>query len=284
MFFQLGNKVYQGLYAPRSLNYSGNEANLAEYEIIGGKPRIQHAGETLENVSLSFKLRAEFCNPKTEIEILERWKSEGEILPLLLGNGDYINDYVIKSIEKTVLQTLSDGTLIDVDISVLLIEFVPFSNEAQRAAADREKAVAVGNIEPLNAMQPGKPSLPADANASLLEAQNKTKDAIEAMENAKKNNGDDIMLRTKEFVNAAKKAIVEARRKIENAQPYISNASGIITSLNNLENRISQAGELLKYPLSRYNIGQSIETLLGALSDLDRNSGIFNNDVILRKV
>ena len=77
-------------------------------------------------------------------------------MPLLLGNGEYINDYVISGVEKNINQTFDDGTIIDAGVTINLLEFVPFSKDEQQAATDRRNAAAVGDKQQI-ARRPVQP-------------------------------------------------------------------------------------------------------------------------------
>ena len=285
MLFQLGNKTFDGLFAPESWSYSGSEANLAEYALINTKPRLQPTGETLEELTITLQLRAEYCNPDREIKELESWKSNSEILPLLLGNGDYRNDYVIKSISKDILQTFSDGTIIEANITINLLECVPASNEAQQAAADRRNASAVGNKEQIGRRAAQKKTPEAEAHRALMDAQIK---AWEAAEQAAPAPGEEsttgFMDKVKNKVQRAQDAMEDARQKIADTQATITNGTGIIGAINNAESKLTEIVSLLNPPLSLQNLNDSVLNLQTGLRGLSTAAAGFTNDVILRRV
>ncbi|MCO5285210.1 MAG: phage tail protein [Chitinophagaceae bacterium] len=285
MLLQLGNKVYEGLFVPSTISYSGNEANLAQYDLINTKPRLQFTGNTLEEVTLQFKLRIEFCTPAQEIKDLEAWKSTGEILPLLLGNGEYVNDYVIKSVGKEITQTFNDGTIVEVDITISLLEYVPGSEEEQQAASDRRKAAAVGYKKQVIRRPTQKPTSEAQAHTALMEAQNKSWEAAEEAEKMK--NADvpeEHISKVQSKVAMAQAALEDARNKISEVQENITVATGVIASVNKAKDKLTEIGNLMQPPVSLTALNDSILNLQTGLRGVNDAAIPFTNDIILRKM
>lgn len=285
MLFQLGNKIFNGLYAPNSWSESGNEANLAEYDLINVKPRLQKTGDTLAEVTLSFKLRVEFCNIEQEINDLEQWKSDGEILPLLMGNGNYKGDYLIRNVDKNILYTFPDGTYIDVDITVNLIEHVTDDAEAQQEATDRRNALAVGDKDQV-VRRPVQPPTPqSSAFDDLLEAQNRAWETANVTQQAMQSAQPDTYIdKIKSSVVRAQKAMDNARSKIQDLQSTINNATGIVSSINQAKDRLTDIGNLMQAPLSLTNLGFAVGDLQISLNGISTSSIAFSQDKILRKI
>jgi len=285
MLFQLGNKTFEGLYAPSQWNRSGNEANLAEYDLINTKPRLQLTGETLEEISLSFKLRVEFCNPAQEVADLEAWKKTGEVLPLLLGSGEYVNDYVIKGITKNIVQTFSDGTPIELGITIDLLEFVPSSAADQQTATDRRSAAAVGD-KTQTSRRPTQPKTPeAQAHQALMKAENSAWEAANAADEARSattpaNFADKVNGKVKQ----AQKAMDDARQRVSDVQQNINNATGIIAAVDNAKDKLQELGTIMTPPISTQDLNDAILNLQTGVRGVDTNSTVFTTDIILRKL
>ncbi len=285
MLLQLGNKVFEGVYAPAAMSYSGNEANLAQYALINSKPRLQFTGTTLEEVAIGLKLRADFCNPDQEIKDFDAWKNTGEILPLLLGNGEYVNDYVIQSIGKEITQTFNDGTIVEVDITISLLEYVPGSEEEQQAASDRRKAAAVGDKKQVIRRPTQKPTSEAQARTALMEAQNKSWEAAEEAEKMK--NADvpeEHISKVQSKVAMAQAAMEDARNKISEVQENITVATGVIASVNKAKDKLTEIGNLMQPPVSLTALNDSILNLQTGLRGVNDAAIPFTNDIILRKM
>lgn len=284
MLFQLGNKQYDGLFAPESWSYSGNEANLAQYPLINTKPRLQNTGETLEELTFSFQLRVEFCNPAQEIDDLEQWKKDGEILPLLLGNGQYRGDYVIRSVDKEIVQTFNDGTIIEAQITLNLLEHVPDSAEEQQAATDRRNAAAVGDKKQIVRRPAQKPTSEAEAHAALMLAQNKAWEASEAAQKAMEAQSPESKITdVKRAISSAQDAMDAARQKVSDAQEQINNATGIISAVENAKDRLTEIGNLMQPPISLTALNDSILNLQTGIRGIDTNSTVFTENIILRR-
>lgn len=149
MYAQLGNIIFEGLKGFDTMSFSGDEATFAELSLIGNKPRLQRTGTTLQELQISIKFHQRFCNVKDQLEALKAYKDAGEILPLLLGNGTYINDFVITAMPYKIEDALFDGSPISVSLDLTLKEFVSYDKAAQARLAARKKAFAVGNKKPV---------------------------------------------------------------------------------------------------------------------------------------
>lgn len=284
MLFQLGNKIFEGQFAPESWSYSGNEANLSQYDLINTKPRLQLTGETLAELSFHFNLRVDFCNLKQEIEDLERWKSNGEILPLLLGNGEYVNDFVIKSVSKTILQTFDDGTPIEINVSLSLLECVT-NKASQQRDTDKKNAKAVGDKSQID-RRPKQPKTPeAEAHAALMEAQIKAWEAAELAQQTKEASNPETMFgKVKNSIQEAQKQMDKAKEYVGEVQQQINNATGIISSIVQAKDKLTEIGSLMQPPFSLNNVNNSILNLQSAIRGIDTNSTVFTQDIILRKI
>lgn len=145
MYAQLGNIIFENQNAFTSFSVDGDEANFAEFELINSKPRLQKVGDSLQQITIGIKLHAKFVNISKTLAQLATYKSDGEILPLLMGNGRYINDYVIVSMPFSVDDAFADGSIIEATLTLTLKEFVSYNKLEQQRAAARRSAFAVGN-------------------------------------------------------------------------------------------------------------------------------------------
>jgi len=284
MLFQLGNKQFEGVFSPQAWNYSGNEANLAQYELIGVKPMLQHMGETLEEVSLTLQLRADFCDLRKEISDLESWKKSGEILPLLLGNGDYLNDYVILGMTKSILQTFSDGEPIEISLNLNLIE-CSYSKIYVLNAKDKKNARAIGDKKQINKLPKQAPTSEFQAHKSLMEAQTKALETAELAQKTKESPKPEMLFsRVKNSVKEAQNKMSEARQKISDIQQRVNNVTGIISSINQAKDKLEEISTLMRHPISLNDLNDSILNLQSGIRGIDTNASVFTKDIILRKM
>lgn len=131
MYAQLGNIRFEGLKGFSSFSHERG-VNYAVHERINGKPRLQAVGDNLDTISFDMYLHSEFTNPEADIESLRLAMQNREILPLLLGNGRVLGFFVIPNFSQINSFTDPKGNLIEVTLSVELLE--SFSDDPLRQA------------------------------------------------------------------------------------------------------------------------------------------------------
>lgn len=162
MFCQLGNIQFEPITSPESLSRT-DTTTYAKHSLASGKPRLQPIANELEEISIGFKLRAEFCNPTQIVLQLKSAKDLFEVMPLIMGNGRYFGDYVITSLTETPAQCLPDGTIVEMTIQLTLQEFVTPDKIAQQQQAARKRAFAIGSKTPVNTGRIQQPTIPQQA-------------------------------------------------------------------------------------------------------------------------
>lgn len=144
MYAQLGNIIFKGLYNFTDLNFDGDEAVFAEFALINSKPALQHVGSTLTDISASITMNVEFCNIYNQLESLKLAKDKAEVLPLLMGNGKYVSDFVIISMPFSVDEAFADGTYKQITISLSLKEYVSVDKLEQKRLSAVRSGIALG--------------------------------------------------------------------------------------------------------------------------------------------
>lgn len=148
MFLQLGNIIFENLKTPNDYSKSG-EALFAEHSLIDGKPRLQRTGSTLEEISMSIRFHVSFCNPKTELSNLITARDEGQILPLLWGNGEVEGDFVITELSRNIEDADPQGNVFCYVVDLSLKEYVGKSKFEQEQQQNIKSAKAVGDKKPV---------------------------------------------------------------------------------------------------------------------------------------
>lgn len=171
MFLQLGPIIFSGLFGPNSFASDGDEATYAEHELISGKPRLQPTGDTLQDITMELSMRAEFCNPDAQLKAIKKAKDDKTILPLLWGNGKYVNDYVIISYPYTIDQALDDGTALHITVTLTIKEYVAYNKLEQKQLEDRKNAFAVGDKNPVVRRNPQPEDINKQASRNITETQ-----------------------------------------------------------------------------------------------------------------
>ena len=132
MYAQLGTIIFSELKAFSSYKQD-YQSKYAEHALVKGKARLESLGEQLETLNFGIRLHQDFINPETAFNELNLARTENTILPLVLGNGEYINDFIITNISKNIVHTATDGSTIFMDLTVTLKEYYnPDSTSVER--------------------------------------------------------------------------------------------------------------------------------------------------------
>lgn len=182
MYAQLGNYKFEGLVGFDSLSKSSFE-NFVRHEVISGKPILQHLGGDLDEYRLTLPLNAKFCVPEDEINILNQFRKDGEVLPFNTGAGSYLGDFVIESVDEETVMTDAQGNIIQVILSIVLIEFVdpdPLGSMKQKSqeiafAVDSTRVVpvrpSIQSVSPANDVLSSQQAAQAQANSIVSNLQ-----------------------------------------------------------------------------------------------------------------
>jgi phage protein U len=150
MYASLGAIRFQGLKGFDKFDSSAS-ANYAEHARIRNKPGLQRVGQNLETIDISIQFHRQFCTPEDEIRALTNARVSGEIMPLVLGSGVYLGDFVITSMNQSIKQTDGQGNIVHVVVDAQLKEFYdPDKLQTKEAkarlnafASDPESAIPV---------------------------------------------------------------------------------------------------------------------------------------------
>lgn len=118
----LGEIEFQLLTLPSSYSL-GADFNYVEHDKIMGKPTLQKVGGNLRTISLDFRFHVSWCNPKEQYDKLKEAEATDKPLPLVIGE-DFLDEWVIISLNKTVEQFLPDMSYHWIEVQVRLKEFV----------------------------------------------------------------------------------------------------------------------------------------------------------------
>ena len=119
---------------------------FAEHALVGRKPRLQFVGEKLDEVRWELVFHTMYCDPEAELLKLRQAMMSREARQFVLGNGTYKGWMVITSVTATSRQTDKAGTLIALDATVVLREYVvprtpdALQSQAIRSASARRQA------------------------------------------------------------------------------------------------------------------------------------------------
>ncbi|RIQ63480.1 phage tail protein [Bordetella avium] len=99
-------------------------ADYAEHPLIEGKPRLQFVGDKLDEIRIQLAFHLHYCDPEAELVKLKKALAAHDAMALVLGNGDYKGWFVLTDVQATSKHTDKAGTLIALEASITLREFV----------------------------------------------------------------------------------------------------------------------------------------------------------------
>lgn len=99
-------------------------ADYAEHPLIEGKPRLQFVGDKLDEIRIQLAFHLHYCDPEAELVKLKDALAAHQAMALVLGNGDYKGWFVLTDVQATSKHTDKAGTLIALEASITLREFV----------------------------------------------------------------------------------------------------------------------------------------------------------------
>lgn len=148
MFAQLGSIQFDTVKTFGEFSERSSE-KYAEHALLDGKPRLQRTGSSLNELSVSIFFHVSFCVPQDEVNALKDAKANGEILPLLWGNGTVEGDFIISDFEANREQVAPNGTVLAYAVQLTLKEYVVPDKLQQEQADNRNNGKAVGNKKPV---------------------------------------------------------------------------------------------------------------------------------------
>jgi phage protein U len=166
MFAQLGSIQFNTVKTFGEFSEKAS-ANYAEHALLTEKPRLQRTGSSLNEITISIFFHNSFCIPKDEFDALKDARNNGEILPLLWGDGTLEGDFVITDLEGTREETSPEGVVLGLSVHVTLKEYVVKDRLQQEQTDNRSKAKAVGNKKPV-AQKKNNASTCAQAISALV--------------------------------------------------------------------------------------------------------------------
>lgn len=284
MFLQLGSIIFSGLFGPKSIASDGDEAVYAEHQLIGGKPRLQPTGDTLQELTLEVSMRAEFCNPDEQLKAIKQAKDSKTILPLLWGNGRYINDYVIISYPYTIDQALPDGTALQISLTLTIKEYVSYNRLEQAQLEQRKKAFAVGDKNPIIRRKPQ----PEDINKTVSRNITETQQQVAKTDNLVSDYNNNISKRA-EIAKKITETVDKINDKVNKLNDSLENAREVVntvTAIKGAATSVVTAAQGIKalFPFT------SVKDLMDANTYLQSTSTTLGNvsaplvqDVIIRQ-
>jgi len=240
MLLQLGNIVFEKAFGPDTITRA-DETTYAEHALISQKPRLQPTSNNLEEIELPLRLRAEWCNVADTILKLKNSKDSFEVLPLLMGTGRYIGDFVIIKMDEAQTQTFADGFAIEAVVNISLKEYAIPDKLQQQQNAQRKQAFAVGEKRPVRSLVNQQNTAPQIVVKDLSGCYSNT--AMAGSLVAEYNNNTSAQPLLSQKIESALKQAKEKLTTAENtlaALPIPSNKAEMLVKIQGLKTAIGQ--------------------------------------------
>lgn len=236
MYGQLGNIKFEAQKGFSSFSRS-RETTFAEIPLILGKSALQQTGEKLATINASIQLHSDFSIIENDIAEFTKLREDGEILPLLIGNGLVLGNFVITSINETHRKTAIDGTLIVAVLDIVLKEYPTgdelgeqqlqavqdgFASDIRKTVPSREVIPPPTEAAEINAIQGEIQSLGADIDSQTITAAN-----VPSQQPA-------LFSAISEAGNTSSVLALEMSNKLNQITFELSNVTDLITAVNDV--------------------------------------------------
>lgn len=267
MYAQLGKTVFENLKGFNEFS-KATAVTYAEHKPLSGKPLLQASGLNLDEITLSMRLHASFCNPLDELNTLKGYMDTFEVLPLLLGNGRKEGEFVIMSINNVVEDADTEGNVFSYMVNCTLKEYVTPDRLRAEQDANRRKALAVGGIKPVAKLKMNPPTPPQDIAKSVSAINIHTNVINETVE--QKGGPNSVTNRNKiaQSAESIKKVCTDLRAKYEEVNSSILN-NETIKEIRDTAEQVHEAASLVRNTItlpgefiaSTKNLTQSVSDL-----------------------
>lgn len=251
MYAQLGKTVFENLKGFNEFSKS-TAVTYAEHKPLTGKPLLQATGLNLDEITLSMRLHASFCNPANELNTLKGYMETFEVLPLLLGNGIKEGEFVLMSINNVVEDADAEGNIFSYIVNCTLKEYVTPHRLRAEQDANRRKALAVGDIKPVAKLKLNPPTPPQDIAKSVSAIYIHTNVINETVE--QKGGPNSVTNRSKiaQSAESIKKVCADLRSKYEEVNNSISSIinNETIKEIRDTAEQIHEAASLVRNTLT----------------------------------
>lgn len=98
--------------------------NYVRLDIATGKPVLQSIGETLSEITLNISLRAALGHDVDQmLGQIDQIRRSGSPQKFVFADGIYKGDYVITQRDVAIIRTDAQGTVMEADLALTLIEY-----------------------------------------------------------------------------------------------------------------------------------------------------------------
>ncbi len=286
MFAQLGTIQFTGLQGFTEFSET-RSTNIVEHARIEGKPRLQRVGSNLHELRVTVLLHASFGNPEQRYAALDTARENAEILPLILANGVYVSDYVITTLERSILQMDARSNIVSMFVTMQLKEAYNPNPQQRLSAAARQAAYATseGGATPLRVVRPLGPTVGQSAVSDVLLAKMESSTINQLTIRADLAPNEKPSISKKVLANL--NSINEACFRIQNAisDPTVNPfAGGLPSSIPTVQAAVNTMLGVIPGDSSLAQLKPLNATLQVAINNMVATSSILKNAIITRRI
>ena len=127
------------IYMLGELSYK-DEWNYAEQKLVGRKSTYQLTGQNARQISsLTIRLHWRFHDVLAKYVELENMAKAQKAYPFVLASGSNLGNYLIKSFELIYKRTDNQGNMLEAEIKLSLVEYVPPQEKVAKKKAPAVK-------------------------------------------------------------------------------------------------------------------------------------------------
>jgi hypothetical protein len=123
MYAQIGDIVLSNKYGFTGFSDKQGLA-VVKHPLIDSKPRIDTTGEELIELKFQLTFHRSFVIPEDEKARFVKYMSERIVVPITLGTGEFLGNFLITDIDHQIQQTQGDGSIFESTIDISASEFI----------------------------------------------------------------------------------------------------------------------------------------------------------------
>lgn len=273
MYAQLGDIVFEGPMGFQSISRSRAGTN-SEVSMIDGKPRLQRNGTSLESVQIEMRLHVGFGagNPIDIIEKMRTWQDEGQVLPLIDGQGEVLGNYVLQKVGDSTEISRIDGKMISANVSIDLLEFYDPNPDVTAKRAAIQKGFATNPLKVIPVRVTRVATTPAamaslEGKSSIANASGSAADIQSVVDQPSKKDS---------FFQSAKVKAQAARADIQKVLDRINEVESIAAKAPDLLVAAESMRDNADLMITRIEEGDLTNALTQSSALLDSSAGLGN--------
>lgn len=142
MYAQLGDIEFEALNGFDSYSET-EEATIAQYARIYGKPLPRPMGSNLRELSIGMRLHQQFILVENARVQLRAYKDNGTPVTLIWGNGKVEGTFYISNIQTNVEHSATNGAVISCFVNLTLLEVPDGKLLEELQASAKKEAIAI---------------------------------------------------------------------------------------------------------------------------------------------